>query len=390
MNAGGHGSDVAGCLLRYTWVDLLRDGGGHRRCFPPALCLPIVVGRGVAGGGGGRVRGQPRRRRGGTGRDRGHRPLAAGASAGRFQCRIGLHQSAGRLGRALIEEAGLKGFRLGTAHVSEKHANFIQADKGGRADDVRALMEHVRPRCSSSSGVTLRPRSASWASRRGRLATWEQRWGAVCESHHHRVPPDPDRAATSARRHGSTHFGPAHRGHPAAGSPPPAARGDRRGRRGRASSSGGACCTRRCSRPGRSPWWGRRTRRRRRSRRPPVCPATHRCSTSRPARRGQRHRASALGPIGLGQRALARRGAGRRVRAGAAAGHGARPQGEWAELDARRAGSRCRRHPPARAHRGRGAASRRERPEACWGPRISSDSGSPPPCPRPFGHRSRR
>jgi UDP-N-acetylmuramate dehydrogenase len=59
--------------------------------------------------------------------------------------------SAGRL----IEEAGLKGFRLGSAHVSEKHANFIQADKGGRADDVRALMEHVRATVLERSGVTL-------------------------------------------------------------------------------------------------------------------------------------------------------------------------------------------------------------------------------------------
>ena len=60
--------------------------------------------------------------------------------------------SAGRL----IEAAGLKGLRLGTAHVSEKHANFIQADKGGRADDVRALMERVRDEVRQRSGVLLR------------------------------------------------------------------------------------------------------------------------------------------------------------------------------------------------------------------------------------------
>ena len=59
--------------------------------------------------------------------------------------------SAGRL----IEAAGLKGFRLGTAQVSEKHANFIQADKGGRADDVRALMEHVRAVVKERSGIEL-------------------------------------------------------------------------------------------------------------------------------------------------------------------------------------------------------------------------------------------
>ncbi len=60
--------------------------------------------------------------------------------------------SAGRL----IDAAGLKGFRLGTAHVSEKHANFIQADKDGRADDVFALMAHVRDVVAEQSGVVLR------------------------------------------------------------------------------------------------------------------------------------------------------------------------------------------------------------------------------------------
>ena len=60
--------------------------------------------------------------------------------------------SAGRL----IEAAGLKGFRMGTAHVSEKHANFIQADKDGRADDVHALMAHVRRVVAEQCGVTLR------------------------------------------------------------------------------------------------------------------------------------------------------------------------------------------------------------------------------------------
>ena len=60
--------------------------------------------------------------------------------------------SAGRL----VEAAGLKGFGIGTAHVSEKHANFIQAERGGRADDVYAVMEHVRTVVAERCGVTLR------------------------------------------------------------------------------------------------------------------------------------------------------------------------------------------------------------------------------------------
>ncbi len=57
---------------------------------------------------------------------------------------------------ALIDGAGLRGFRLGSATVSEKHANFIQADEDGSADDVRALMRVVRDRVEASSGWRLR------------------------------------------------------------------------------------------------------------------------------------------------------------------------------------------------------------------------------------------
>jgi len=59
--------------------------------------------------------------------------------------------SAGRL----IEDAGAKGLRLGTAQVSEKHANFIQADEGGSADDIVALMKLVRSMVEAHSGVFL-------------------------------------------------------------------------------------------------------------------------------------------------------------------------------------------------------------------------------------------
>jgi len=57
---------------------------------------------------------------------------------------------------ALIDAAGLRGFRHGTATVSDKHANFIQADEGGAADDVRELMRIVRDRVEAASGWQLR------------------------------------------------------------------------------------------------------------------------------------------------------------------------------------------------------------------------------------------
>jgi UDP-N-acetylmuramate dehydrogenase len=61
--------------------------------------------------------------------------------------------SAGRL----IDVSGAKGLRSGTAEVSTKHANFIQADPGGRAQDVHALMLEVRDRVREVTGVTLVP-----------------------------------------------------------------------------------------------------------------------------------------------------------------------------------------------------------------------------------------
>jgi UDP-N-acetylmuramate dehydrogenase len=61
--------------------------------------------------------------------------------------------SAGRL----IDEAGCKGLRVGTAEVSPKHANFIQADEGGRAQDVWDLMVEVRRRVHERTGIALHP-----------------------------------------------------------------------------------------------------------------------------------------------------------------------------------------------------------------------------------------
>lgn len=56
----------------------------------------------------------------------------------------------------LIDDAGLRGFRIGTSWVSEKHANFIQADEAGSAADVRAVIEAVRSIVEERSGFRLR------------------------------------------------------------------------------------------------------------------------------------------------------------------------------------------------------------------------------------------
>ena len=66
-----------------------------------------------------------------------------------FKNPVGDH--AGRL----VEEAGLKGFRVGGARVSELHANFFIAGEGASAQDVFDLVEAVRARVERTSGVQL-------------------------------------------------------------------------------------------------------------------------------------------------------------------------------------------------------------------------------------------
>jgi UDP-N-acetylmuramate dehydrogenase len=61
--------------------------------------------------------------------------------------------SAGRL----IDEAGLKGLRIGDAEVSRTHANFIENRGKATARDVQALMDEIRNKVLQNSGVELIP-----------------------------------------------------------------------------------------------------------------------------------------------------------------------------------------------------------------------------------------
>lgn len=55
----------------------------------------------------------------------------------------------------LIEQCGLKGFRIGGCKVSSVHANFIVNDARARAADIEAVIGHVRDEVASRTGVIL-------------------------------------------------------------------------------------------------------------------------------------------------------------------------------------------------------------------------------------------
>ncbi len=155
MNAGGHGSDTSASLTAYRVVDLATATvADHPPADLDASYRHTSVGpRDVVVAATFRLApGDPV-----TGREtideivrwrRANQP--GGANAGSvFTNPPG--DSAGRL----VDACGLKGFRIGTAEVSPRHANFIQADRGGSAADVRRVMDAVRDRVLAVSGVAL-------------------------------------------------------------------------------------------------------------------------------------------------------------------------------------------------------------------------------------------
>ena len=64
---------------------------------------------------------------------------------------------AGHFAGALIQEAGLKGVRVGGAQVSEKHAGFVVNTGGATSDDILSLIRLVRDTVLEKTGVLLEP-----------------------------------------------------------------------------------------------------------------------------------------------------------------------------------------------------------------------------------------
>jgi UDP-N-acetylmuramate dehydrogenase len=158
MNAGGHGSDMAHSLRSVSIFDLdtgrihersvetLGLGFRHSQLTDVDVVLGAVLGlvSGDAGQAMAKIDDIVKWRRD-------NQP--GGQNAGSVFVNPVPHQvSAGQL----IDECGLRGLRIGSAEVSTKHANFIQADPDGRAGDVVDLMLEVQRRVEDRTGRRLR------------------------------------------------------------------------------------------------------------------------------------------------------------------------------------------------------------------------------------------
>ena len=78
-------------------------------------------------------------------------PLEYGSAGSTFK------RPEGHFAGKLIEEAGLRGYTVGGAQVSEKHCGFVINRGGATAADVMQLMRDVTERVKENSGVTLEP-----------------------------------------------------------------------------------------------------------------------------------------------------------------------------------------------------------------------------------------
>jgi UDP-N-acetylmuramate dehydrogenase len=157
MNAGGHGSDVSETLASSRIVDLTT--GDEREVAKDDLGLAyrtsnirshdVVVQATFSLASGDRAESEAQI----ADIVRWRRENQPGGSNAGSVFTNPQDDSAGRL----IDAAGLKGHRVGSAHVSPKHANFFQADEEGSADDVLALIEEVQRVVEQRMGVRLEP-----------------------------------------------------------------------------------------------------------------------------------------------------------------------------------------------------------------------------------------
>ncbi len=156
MNAGAYGSSMESVIVSTRAMDMktaesfaLTDHAfGYRKSIymdhPDWICLgaELSLGRGEESVIRGTMAELARKRRA-------SQPLEYPSAGSYFK------RPEGHFAGKLIEDAGLKGRRIGGAEISEKHAGFLINRQGATARDVLSLEEAVRNEVKKSFGVML-------------------------------------------------------------------------------------------------------------------------------------------------------------------------------------------------------------------------------------------
>ena len=156
MNAGAYGGELKDVVTSVVWLDedlVLHesaDGGfAYRRSrFTDTDCVVAEAAVRLAPADGEAVR---ERMRALLERRRASQPLDLPSAGSTFK------RPAEGYAAALIQQAGLKGYAVGGAQVSEKHTGFVVNRGGATFEDVLRLMEQIQETVLRVSGITLEP-----------------------------------------------------------------------------------------------------------------------------------------------------------------------------------------------------------------------------------------
>ena len=156
MNAGAYGGEMKDVVTSVTYLDkdlFLREtddaGFSYRRSrFSNTDCIVLGAKISLHEDDPDAIR---ERMRSLAERRRSSQPLDMPSAGSTFK------RPAGGYAAALIDEAGLKGYTVGGAQVSEKHAGFVVNRGGACFDDVLRLIEHIQSEVYRVSGIELEP-----------------------------------------------------------------------------------------------------------------------------------------------------------------------------------------------------------------------------------------
>lgn len=160
MNAGAHGDEMAEIVTETECYDAEHDrrmtlrGGEHRFGYRTSIFAGcphwILLETRIRLRAGNREEIEEKTRAN-IARRRATQPLEFPSAGSAFK------RPNGHFAAKLIEDCGLKGYRVGGAEVSRKHAGFIVNRGGATARDVLSVMDHVREVVFRETGVLLEP-----------------------------------------------------------------------------------------------------------------------------------------------------------------------------------------------------------------------------------------